>query len=420
MATLQETISSYRTTQVSGHQGLLSKLQIDGSLYDIKDPAVEQLAAAVEARLSAQENKTWTAVEKGANDAKFATQVTQATDGSISVTYGTIRDAALTDTSATNQVVKGIAQSVDGVVTATMGQVAASEVSFTPGTDFNSASTTVQAAVEDALAQAMALKGTKAAGDTTAETIQGAKDYADAKVAELAGTDWTQAAHTVSEIIKELENSDTAGAWATMVDKLEGMSVSAKGQQGDADYRPANANPSVVEYVQAAIEDVNAANAEGISELDAVVYGAGSNGTSATTDATTAATSYANDSTNKVVVKVTEVDGKITGVDVKTNDVASAQALTTLDNAAVKSVNSVTPTNGAVTLYAGNVALSSSDNTTVAAKLTTLDTTKANAAYISSGSINNWSTPTYASETLTWNSTATTVLVPGSGNLTNS
>ena len=420
MATLSEGLSSFRTTQATGHAGLLSKLQIGSSLYDIKDPAVEQLATLVEGRLSELEGKSWTAVSKGANDAKFATAVTQGTNGSISVTYGTIRDAALTDTSETNKVVKGIAQSVDGVVTATMGQVAAGEVAFTPGTGFESTSTTVQAAVEDALAKAMALKGTKAAGDTTAETIQGAKDYADAKVAELAGTDWTQAAHTVSEIIKELENSDTAGVWATMVDKMEGMSVSEKGQQGDPDYRAANANPTIVEYVTAAIEDVNAANTDGINALDAVVYGAGSNGTSATTDASTAATSFTNDTSNKVVVKVTEVDGKITGVDVKTNDVASAQALTTLDNAAVKSVNGETPTNGAVTLYAGNVALSSSDNTTVATKLTSLDTTKANAAYISNASINNWAAPSYGSETLTWNSTATTVLVPGSGNLTNS
>lgn len=413
MATLSESLSSFRTTQNQGGNGLLSKLQIAGSLYNIKDPAVEELAGLIETRLGTLENKTWTAVNKGANDAKFATAVTQGTDGSIAVTYGTIRDAALTDTSTTNQVVKGIAQSVDGVVTATMGQVAASEVSFTPGTDFAAASTNVQAAIEDALAQAMALKGTKAAGDTTAETIQGAKEYADAKVAELAGTDWTQAAHTVSEIIKELENSDTAGAWATMVDKLEGMSVSEKGQTGDADYRPANANPSVVEYVQAAIQDVNAANAEGIADLDAEVYGADGQAT----DATTAATSYANDTTHKVVVKVTEVDGKITAVNVKTNDVASAQALTTLDNAAVKSVNTKTPTNGAVTLYATDVAVSDSDTTKVSAALATLSSDKANKAAITTASVNNWGTPTYASETLTWTNVATNVYVPGTGSL---
>ena len=127
--------------------------------------------------------------------------------------------------------------------------------------------------------------------------------------------------------------------------------------------------------------------------------------------------SYANDNSSKVVVKVTEEDGKITAVNVKTNDIASAKALTTLDNTAVKSVNSKNPSNGAVTLYASDVNLSDSDNTTIAAKLTSLDSSKANKAAIASGSENNWSVPTYASETLTWTNVATNVYIPGTGSL---
>lgn len=413
MATLQETISSYRTTQVTGHQGLLSKLSIDGNLYDIKDPAVEQLADAVESRLSTLEGKSWTVVAKGNNDPKFATSVGQAADGSVSVTYSNLRDTALTDSATTGQFITSVSQDVNGVVTTTKGSVDAANVSFTPGTGFESTSTNVQAAVEDALAKAMALKGAPT-DDADDETIAGAKAYAKDLVDSLAGDGWTEAAQKVQDIIDELEGSEQATQWSTLVDKLKGMTVTEKGTSGQAGYRPANNNPSVVEYVQAAIEDVNAQSAEGISALDAIIYGAdgaaGASGESATTN-------YAGDTTHKVAIKVTEVDGKITAVDVKTNDVASAQALTTLDNAAVKSVNGETPTNGAVTLYAGNVALSSTDNTTVAAKLTSLDSTKANRAAISTGSVNNWAVPTYASETLTWNSTATSVYVPGSGSL---
>lgn len=412
MATLSEQIQSWRTAADgqnsggNGHNGLLSKLSIAGSLYDIKDPAVEALAGLIETRLGTLENKTWNVVNKGANDAKFATSVSQAADGSVTVTYGTIRDAALADTSTTNQVVKGISQSVDGVVSATMGQVAAGEVSFTPGTGFESTSTTVQAAVEDALAKAMALKGTSS-DQSSAETIAAAKKYADEKVQELAGQDWTSQAQKVSDIIKELEGTD-AGNWATLADKLDGMPVADATAQGGQ--REAN---SVAEYVQAEIAKVNAANTQGIADLDAEVYGADGQAT----DATTAATSYANDTTHKVVVKVTEVDGKITAVNVKTNDVASASDLTTLNNAAVKSVNGETPTNGAVTLYATDVAVSDSDTTKVSAALATLSSDKANKAAIASGSINNWSVPTYASETLTWTNTATNVYVPGTGSL---
>ena len=417
MATLSEGLSSYRTTQATGHAGLLSKLQIGTTLYDIKDPAVEQLATLVESRLSELEGKSWTAVSKGGSDPKYATSVSQAADGSISVTYGNLRDTALSDSATTGQYVTAVSQDVDGVITVTKGGVAAENVTFAASSGVDLSSTNVKAAIEEVLADALAIKGDYSTDDKDDVTIEGAKKYAEYLVNQLAGEDWTTAAQTVQDIIDEL-GGDNAG-WSTLVDKLQGMGWSATGTEGQPGYVAGNSNPTVVEYVQHKIAEVNAANAEGIADLDAVVYGAGSNGTSATTDATTAATSYTNDSTNKVVVKVTEVDGKITGVDVKTNDVASAQALTTLDGAAVKSVNGETPTNGAVTLYAGDVALSSSDNTTVAAKLTTLNTTKANAAYISSGSVNNWAVPTYSSETLTWTNTATNVLVPGSGSLTN-
>ena len=408
MATLSEQIKSWRTATdgQNGQGSLLSKLSIGGNLYNIKDPAVEQLAGLIETRLGTLENKTWNVVNKGASEAKFATSISQAADGSIAVTYGTIRDTALTDTSEANKVVKSIAQSVDGVVTATMGQVAASEVAFTPGTAFSSESTTVQAAVEDALAQAMALKGTSG-DESSANTIAAAKKYAEEKVQELAGKDWTAQAQKVTDIIKELEGTD-AGNWATLADKLDGMPVEDASAQGG--HREAK---SVAEYVQAEIAKVNAANSQGIADLDATVYGADGQAS----DAVNAENSYANDNSSKVVVKVTEVDGKITAVNVKTNNIASAKALTTLDNAAVKSVNSKTPTAGAVTLYASDVNLSDSDNTTIAAKLTSLDSNKANKAAIATGSVNNWSVPTYASETLTWTNVATNVYVPGTGSL---
>ena len=417
MATLSEQIQSWRTaadgqnSSGNGHNGLLSKLSIAGSLYDIKDPAVEALAGLIETRLGTLENKTWTAVNKGANDAKFATGVTQGTDGSISVTYGTIRDAALSDSATTGQYVTAVSQDVDGIITVTKGGVAAENVTFAASSGVDLSSTNVKAAIEEVLADAMALKGTSS-DQSSAETIAAAKKYAEELVNDLAGEDWTTAAQTVKDIIDEL-GGDNAG-WSTLVDKLQGMTYSQDDGQGGTETVTAS---SVADYVTHKIAEVNAANADGINALDAVVYGAGSNGTSATTDASTAATSYTNDSTNKVVVKVTEVDGKITGVDVKTNDVASAQALTTLDGAAVKSVNGETPTNGAVTLYASNIDVSSSDTTKVSTALATLSSDKANKAAITTGSVNNWGTPTYASETLTWTNVATNVYVPGTGSL---
>ena len=408
MATLREDVGTYRNSN-QNNAGLLSKLQIGSSLYDIKDPAVEALADAIETRLSAVEGKTWTAVNKGAETKKFATVVEQGTNGAITVTYSNLRDTALSDSATTGQFITSVSQDVNGVVTTTKGGVDAANVAFTPGTDFDSTSTNVQAAIEDALAQAMALKGAST-DQSSAETIAAAKKYADEKVQELAGEDWTSAAQTVKDIIKELEGTD-AGNWVTLADKLDGMPVADANAQGGT--REAT---SVAEYVQAEIAKVNAANTQGIADLDATVYGA--DGAAGATGAT-ADTNYSGDITHKVAIKVTEVDGKITAVDVKTNDVASASDLTTLDNAAVKSVNGATPTSGAVTLYAGDVTLASGDNTTVAAKLTSLDTNKANKNAISTGSVTEWAAPQYTAgtETLAWSSSSVSVFIPNSNTL---
>ena len=412
MATLRENVGTYRNGN-QNNGGLLSKLQIGTNLYDIKDPAVEALADAIETRLSAVEGKTWTAVNKGAETKKFATVVEQDANGAITVTYDNLRDTALTDAATTGQFITSVSQDVNGVVTTTKSGVDAANVVFTPDANFAVTSTTVQSALEDALAKALALKGTSG-DESSADTIAAAKKYAEELVNNLAGENWSENAKKVQEIIEELGGE--GNEWSTLVDKLKGMSVSEKGTQGQPGYRPANDDPTVLEYVQAAIEDVNATNAQGIADLDAVIYGddgaAGASGSAADEN-------YAGDTTHKVAIKVTEVDGKITAVDVKTNDVASAQALTTLDNKAVKSVNSKTPTAGAVTLYASDVNLSDSDNTTIAAKLTALSNDKANKSAISKGTITEWGTPQYTagSETLAWSSSSVSVFVPNSNNL---
>ena len=401
-------LSTWRTSNQggNGHNGLLSKLSIDGALYDIKDPAVEQLATWVDSELTTLENKTVRSSDliKAEGSGKFATAVTQTQDGQVTVTYDNIRATALSDSATTGQFVTSVSQSIDGQISVTKGGVSAANVTFDPtSTDFDSNSTDVQSALVDALTQALALKGTST-DQSSAETIAAAKKYADEKVQELAGQDWTAQAQKVSDIIKELEGTD-AGNWATLADKLDGMPVADANAQGGT--REAN---SVAEYVQAEIAKVNAANTQGIADLDATVYGADGQ----TSDKTTAATSYTNDTTSKVVVKITEVDGKIDAVDVKTNDVASAAALQTLDGAAVKSVNGQTPTNGAVTVTAAQINLSGSDTTKVGTAISNLESNKANKAAITTATIKDW-TASYASEQLTWTSTNTSVYVPVSG-----
>lgn len=290
---------------------------------------------------------------------------------------------------------------------------------------------------------------------STANTINAAKKYADEAVAALAGQDWSQNAKKVQEIIAELENSENGNSWLTAIDKLADMTINKTGataaevveynehlngaikagteltaeqatavnaavsganySEGGtisaADSAAYNAtlqgaitagentqwtdtNVTVKEYVAAEIAKVNAANAQGIADLDAVVRGNLTNGDEVSTN-------------HKVGVKVTEVDGLITDVTVVEDDIASATDLSTLASD-VESQAQVTA-----------AALTDLDT-----RLTTLGTTvgnidltvKANKAAITTATINNWSASyTAASENLVWTNTQTTVYVPVSG-----
>ena len=433
--TLSQAVSDYRTTQQAMQNGqathkLTSLLNIGGQLYAIKDPAVEQLASEVESRLSTLEGKSWTEVTKGEGAAKFATSVTQGTDGQITVTYGTIRDAALTDTSETNKVVKGIAQTIDGVVTATMGQVAAEEVSFN---ETNWTAPDAKAAILEALSKAIGTSNDA----KTAETIYGAKAYALDLVNNLAGEDWAANAKKVQEIIAELENSDNANAWATAIDKLAGLDI--KYTQEEADTHNAGLDGAISTETTLTADQAETLNGlTGVSSTeyaeggkptaeDAALYNATLDGAVSTStvktsktvkeyvdnavenasnnaaqaiaelDATVGSTSV--ETGKHVAVQVVETDGKLTGITVTEDDIASAQDLEDLTNT--------------VEEQAEVTAASLND---LNSRIIEIDLTKANKAAISTGILNNWtSSYTAATETLTWTNTETTVYVPVSG-----
>ena len=390
---LKTYIQSWRGT-TGGQSSLISKLQIGESLYNIKDPAVEELAAQVEARLSAIETSTIRESEltKAEGSGKFATVVTQGTDGQVSVTYANVRDTALEDTAVDGQFITTVSQGVDGQVSIARAGVTAGQVSFTSTNGLTS--TNVAGALDELHAADLAIIGatTDAA---TAITIYGARAYADQLINDLAGEDWADNAKKVSEIIAELEGSTAADAWTTTLDKLEGMTyVGASGTPQAGQTVTAN---SVAEYVTAKIAEVNAQNAEGIEGLDSEV----------------GSTVIA--SGKHVAVQVIEEDGKLTSLTVTEDDIAGASALAALDAAAVKSVNGAT--GNTITLTGGDIALSSATATKLDSVITNLDSIKANKAAITTATVNDWSAPTYTSgtETLTWTSTGITVYVPAAG-----
>lgn len=448
---------------------LLSKLKIDNALYNIKDPAVEVLAAAIDTAFAnldstLSEKTTWTAVSKGSETKKYATEVAQDEHGAITVTYGNLRDTALAKANDAKKFATSVTQDVDGVVSVAYDDALTSDVKRTATTSDAThnglAATDLEAALQELDALIKSEAGTRAQGDadllgaatdaSTANTIYGAKKYAQEKINELAGTNWTEAAGTVKNIIDELSQSGYAGL-DTIVDKLRGMDIpdTSEGAEAGAT-REAN---SVAEYVNTKIAEVNKQSADGIGALNAE--------------------KTSTDGTN-VQVKVTEVAGKITAVNVTTDNTINATDLsnkvgeigdvtvksyvdTAVANknvsatgdtyvsasatnnavtvaatqktqdavaAAETSIQSLTVNNQAatisgdanakaasVTIYGDQINLTSTNGTSLTAEIAK----KANTAAITTGQVNNW-TANYINsnheETLAWTNTVTSVYIP--------
>ena len=391
--TLSTKLTTWRNTNQSGN-GLLSKLSIDQQLYNIKDPAVEALAAEVETRLAAVETKTirTEALDKPSGAGKFASSVTQSTDGQITVTYSGF--TGVTDTVVDGQFVTAVSQNTDGDISVTRGAIDTSKIAIS---NASLTATTLSDAIAELLAADASIIGAST-DSSSANSIAAAKKYADEKVQQLAGEDWTANAQKVQDIINELNGEN--GAWETLVDKLTGLVATDAGTG-------ATTSLTVKEYVDSKFTEAQSAASGGISDLDKVIA-ANSGGI---VDATNATSTYDNDSTNKVAIKLVEEDGIVTGLNVKTNDIASAAELTTLSASVVKSVNGITPTNNAVVLSGADINLSATDTTKLSGVIDNIQSNKANKAAFSSGDIKTWSV-NFSNETLTWTSATTGVYQP--------
>lgn len=313
----------------------LQQIKIGDNVYPIKDSRVDTLVdnvntklSGINTRINTLEGKTWPAVTKDTNAAKYATSVTQGTDGSISVTYSNVRDSAF-DAGVQSvdryggyaNVIVGITQNTDGSITATSttaGQLTAYD-GATEGTletvlrahrdEFNTVATGAQTYTDTAITGVIGAQGDA----TSADTIWGAKNYAKAQaegaqtaainaVNALAGQDWAANAGTVMDIIAELKADGSSVAnLDTIIDKLRGNFDYTTGPEGAQ-----TKTHDVKSYIDGKVEEARSAASGGISDLDAEV------------------TSI--DGTN-VQVKVTEVDGKITAVNVTTDNTINATDL---------------------------------------------------------------------------------------------
>ena len=280
-------VLNYIKSNYGNNAKFVSKLSLDGNLYDIHDVSVDQLAAKV-------------------------VDVANALNSEISSITSNMN--GVTDTAVTNQYVTSIyLDSSDGKIKANRAQIDASEITT------DTANTSVQDALT-ALANAdAALLGT--VNDTgSSNTIYGAKAYAKALVDALLGEDSaTSTLETLKQVITELKNAEAAGGiTGTVLDTFTNMlgglgTTPAEGTEGEAGYVPAHAT-TVKEYVDSKFATASSNLTAAIAALDATV------------GSTTVATG------KHVAVQVVETDGVLTSLTVTEDDIASATALSQLES----------------------------------------------------------------------------------------
>lgn len=183
----------------SGYQNPLSKLNIDGNLYSIKDARLDTLATNVTTALNALDNKI---------------------DG--------LETISVVDGGGTNPVT-GLTK-VNGVITVNHGTIPTSAVTSTT------------------------------ALDNTVTTLAGHLTALENKLSVLSGVDTTVLAD-IQKIISELQGCDNsvAGVWVTLVDKLKGLSINStdKTVKEYVDYYVAALEDSISEYNRVIASSLN-------------------------------------------------------------------------------------------------------------------------------------------------------------------
>jgi len=237
-------ITSIRT----GQKNLVHELDINDSLYAIKDKAVDALAGTVatitsdivnlDSRLTKLDGaaiKSLPTVSDTAEAGQYVSAVSQS-DGKISVTRANL--PSVTDTAVAGQYVSAVSQS-NGQITVTRENLptvklpTVDEISDT-GKAIISVSQTngaIAATAGDIAASHVTVADT--GNKFTGETVEAVLAELEGKIATLTGVD-TDTLNKIQQIIKEISTGDgqdpanAEQAWATLIDKLQGLSIDSQ------------------------------------------------------------------------------------------------------------------------------------------------------------------------------------------------
>lgn len=280
---LSSYISSIRETQESGTAGFISKMKIGDSLYKIKDPSVDDLAAYIESHY-----KVLDVTASNATANTYISSISLSSDGKVTATRGTLPTipyvpthadfpqqentyiaavnknangditftsgtfpvtGVTTSTATTNTYVSGISLS-NGKVTATRGTLPS--ISISSSADANTFDKAYVSIVKGSGTHALTaktgylsttgIKSTPAVGDAaanstldtilskiigtandaeTAQSIAGAKKHADNLIDTLSNTGYLhEALEAIQQIKRELETGEGANL-DTLLDHLK-------------------------------------------------------------------------------------------------------------------------------------------------------------------------------------------------------
>ena len=290
-------------------------------ITNVKD-AIDALAAAVNT-LNA---KVWTAVNKPGNAAKFATSVTQGTDGSITVAYADVMSTDVKRTteqqaSITGATVEAALETLKGKAAAAQSKADANASAI--GVINGDGEGSISKAVSDAKSELIGTgEGVWAEGEL--KTLTKLRDLIKAnatQISTLQGVDKDTAAK-LTAIVNELktagENGDFAG---TLLDKF----LQLYGTPTDGKYDVNGGKQTTLQGIISAIETrITNVNTTLSNSLTSTIQGLDATKRGQLTE------SDAVEDTKHVGVKVVETDGKLTEVKVVEKDIASAAALTAL------------------------------------------------------------------------------------------
>lgn len=212
---------------------------------------------------------------------------------------------------------KGVQSNIDGIQARINGEIEAREdgIQGVQGqinsvvSGIQSQLTTSISGVQSQFNDKIGISGTQSVKDyvdsVASSTLSGAQSSAKAYIDALYGENWTDDAKKIKDIIAEIEGSEQTDAWATLLDKLDGF-----GDTGVKDY----IDNAIDTATGAAQGYANAAETSAKAYTDTAIQGL---------DATETGTSI----DGRVKVTVVEENGVITGVQVVTDNIASATAL---------------------------------------------------------------------------------------------